>query len=253
VNAERDGNKGGWAGARRNNSGNYVAIAGAVGHFCRARRIFITLPPGANTMHHFSLTLPRLLAIVFTVLMFGTGEAQARKRGFTLITTGTALSEIGPMQKERLKDLAPDDRLLAEKQGWDTVGFQYSHFGVFWLDIWNWGGEYALYNKVSEAGSVVPDEMAAEFLGVDVKKLGKPLNYRLPYGLMIVLGLVSLKFVPRILASRRAKRQQVPDFMPPAPTGAPAQPRWTPQNPPPGAPGTGGPPPVPPPLPPEQQ
>lgn len=224
---------------------------GRSGIFAVSGGFHITLPPGTNTMHHFSLTLPRLLAIVFTVLMFGTGEAQA-KRGFTLITTGTALSEIGPMKKDLLKELAPDDRMLAERQGWDTVGFQYSHFGVFWLDIWNWGGEYALYNKVSEAGSVVPDEMAAEFLGVDPKKLGKPLNYRMPYGLMIVLGLAGLKFVPRILASRRAK-QQVPDFMPPAPTGAPAQPRWTPQNPPPGAPGTGGPPPVPPPLPPDQQ
>jgi len=203
-------------------------------------------------MHHLSLTLPRLLAIVFTVLLFGTGEAQAKKGIPKLYTFGPANSEVGPIKKEALEKLPQEDRTQLKLINADTVGFNYKHFGLFWLDIWSWGARYTVYNKLNEVPYVVSDAQAAALLGIKESELSKPLSYHIPWGLVLILGLVSLKFVPRILASRRARRQQVPDFMPPAPTGAPPQPRWTPQSPPPGAPGAGGPPPMPPPMPPDQ-
>ena len=174
-------------------------------------------------------------------MAFATGEAQAKRRGFTLITTGSTHSELGAVKASAVAELSDAERMEIEQRHYDTVGYQYSHFGIFWLDIWNWSGEYIVYNKVSEDGGVTTPEVAAALLGVPPGKAGKPLNYRMPYGLMVVLGLVSLKVVPRLLMARRRKQQQsVPDFTPP-----PDQPRWTP-------PPAGGPPPMPPPLPPEQ-
>jgi hypothetical protein len=201
--------------------------------------------------------LLHLITLVAAFLMGTTGDAQARRRGgFKLITTGTTHSELGPIQKEAA-GLAPEMKSAIQQRNFDTVGYQYSHFGLFWLDLWNWNGEYIVYNKTSEDGAVAPRAVAAALLGVEETKLPKPLNYRFPYGLMIICGLASLKVVPRLIAKRK-QRHSVPDFKPP-PGGA-DRPRWTPLTPqapqstapmpPPPVP-SGGPPPVPPPLPPE--
>lgn len=191
-------------------------------------------------------SLSRLLYLVFAVVLFGAGEAQA-KRGIMIITTGTTHSELGPVKKDYVSQLGPDERREIESAHYDTVGYQYSHFGIFWLDIWNWGGEYIVYNKVSENGGIVTPAQAALLMGIEERKLGKPFNYRMPYGLLLVVGLVSLKFVPRMIAKKRQASQ--PQYQPAD------RPKWSPDNPPPGAPGNptaGGPPPMPPPMPPEQ-
>ncbi len=207
---------------------------------------------------HMQLHRPILLpffALAAVFLLCSAGEARARRRGFTLITTGTTHSELAAIKKDA-DGLAPEMMAAIRQRNFDTVGYQYSHFGIFWLDLWNWNGEYIMYNKVSEDGGVVPPAVAAALLGVPEQKLPKPLNYRFPYGLMILCGLASLKVVPRLVAKRR-QRQSVPDFNPPPPSGG-ERPRWSPLPPqgspqaPPASPPAGGPPPVPPPLPPEQ-
>lgn len=202
-------------------------------------------------MSHSYRSLPHLLYLAFAaVLLFGTGQAHA-KRGFAIINTGSTFSELAPLKKENLNKLNENERLEVQMSNYDTVGYQYSRFGIFWLDIWNWSGEYIVYNKVSENGGIVTPAQAALLMGVEESKLPKPLNYRMPFGLMILVGLLSLKIVPRIIAKKRASQ--------PMAQYEPSRPQWTPQNPPPGAPGNpvpppaGGPPPVPPPLPPDQQ
>jgi hypothetical protein len=195
-------------------------------------------------MHHSPRSLTRLLYLVFAALILGAGEAQAR-RGIAIISTGSTFSELGPVNKAKL---SPIEQAAIQDAHYDTVGYQYSHFGLFWLDIWNWGGEYIVYNKVSENGEMIKPDQAATLLGVEESKLSKPLNYRMPYGLLVIVGLVSLKMVPRLLAKRR-QAEPVAQYQPDD------RPQWTPQSPPPGVPGSppaGGPPPMPPPLPPDQ-
>ena len=160
-----------------------------------------------------------------------------------LITTGTGFSEIGKITPEKLKEIREIQGLRGPTL--DKVGWKYDYFGIFWLDIWNWGGEYCVYS--GDTYAQVNEEEAAELLGTPGKKLGKPLNYRMPYGLMLVFGLISLKFIPRIVASRRAKASAgAQQWSPPASGYTPPPfPARTPQ--------ASTPPPMPPPMPPDQQ
>lgn len=179
---------------------------------------------------HFSRS--RLLLFACALILFGAGQAHAR-RGFKLITTGTSISELGPVKPEFRDDVkAPNGPVL------DKVGFKYDFFGLFWLDLWNWDGEYCIFH--GDDYSPLSKHDAAQLMGVDESKLGKPINYRFPYGLDILIGLTLLKFLPRFIAKRKAARANaVPAWTPP-----PAQP--------PPASSAEGPPPVPPPLPPDQ-
>jgi hypothetical protein len=194
-------------------------------------------------MKHFHLSVPHFLVILLAAFLFGTGKAEAR-RGIMIISHGSTIDEIGKVSNRGGIDLPPT---------WSKIGFQYEHFGIFWLDLWNWSGEYVIYDGVKEGngdhGEVVTKAQAAAFMGLDESKVGKPLNYRFPYGLDILLALGLLKFVPRYLAKKRQagsvpqyNQENVPAWKPPAspPAGAPASPP------------AGGPPPIPPPLPPEE-
>jgi hypothetical protein len=185
----------------------------------------------------------RLFYSAFVALLLGAGEAQAR-RGITIINTGSTHSELGSIQKDKL---SPEVRMAVEREHYDTVGYQYERFGIFWLDIWNWGGQYIAYNKVSEDGEVVPPEQAAVLLAVEERKLPKPLNYRMPFGLLVIVGLVSLKMIPRFLAKKRQAAAAATPYQPPA-AAAQQDPYYrSPDSAP-----SGGPPPMPPPLPPEE-
>lgn len=196
-------------------------------------------------MNNPSRILPRLLILVFAALLIGTGEVQA-KRVPKLYTFGPANSEMGPIKQGTLEAQPSEVSGPLKALGVDTVGFNYQHFGLFWLDIWSWGGKYTVYNKLNEAYYPVTDAQAAAFLGIKESELKKPLSYHLPWGLVIILGLALLKFLPRFLAARQRSK--------PAPQYRQSDaPSWTPPTPPAGGPPAGVPPPIPPPLPPEQK
>jgi hypothetical protein len=176
-------------------------------------------------------------------MLMGVHEAQAR-RGFILITHGDAVSELGPARLEG--ELAAIPELQGAK-----IGFHYDYFGLFWLDLWNWGGEYVIYNSAKQ-GEVLTAKQAAAFLGVPESEMGTPLNYKAPFGLDILLGIGLLKYW-----SRKSQNTRV---FAPARTET-TRPRWTPSpsrsnSDPPrltlSFPASNGPPPMPPPLPPEQ-
>jgi hypothetical protein len=209
-------------------------------------------------MNHPHCSLLRLLPFAVAVLLFSTVQAQARRRIPKLYTYGPATSEMGPVKKDALQKLDPATRAEIEAGHYDTVGFHYTHFGLFWLDIWSWGGEYVVYNEATDDGGTITPAMAATLLGIEESKLGKPLSYHIPWGLVVIVGLMALKIVPRLMAKKRQARESARFSSGPA---------WTPQPPgysPPVAPPSGyappappqggqGPPPVPPPLPPDQQ
>ncbi len=183
----------------------------------------------------------RLVLFFFTAVLLGTGQAHA-KRGFKLITTGTSISDLGAVKPEFLDEVkVPSGPTLGH------IGFKYDYFGLFWLDLWNWDGAYCVFNGDDYAP--VEKQEAARLAGMEESKLGKPLNYRFPLGLDILLALGLLKFVPRLIASRKQKAGglsggagSIPPWTPPAAQVPPAVPQTDP----------GAAPPVPPPLPPEQ-
>jgi|JI102314A1RNA_FD_contig_31_2138770_length_528_multi_6_in_0_out_0_1 hypothetical protein len=132
------------------------------------------------------LTLPALALATATL---SSGEAEAK--GIMIITYGEAVLHYQDLPTE-MHDA------LKTATGHDLkVGYLYDNFGLFWLDLWTWGGQYCLY----EGDSVerLTPEQAAEVLGTTTDKLGKPLLYTLPLGLAILLGLgVGLAVFSRI-------------------------------------------------------
>lgn len=186
-------------------------------------------------MNHSRRHLSRLLILAFAALLLGAGQAQA-KRVPKLYTFGPAHSEVGPIRMEVLQAMPAAQRSQLEAMRVDTVGFHYKHFGLFWLDIWSWGGKFTVYNKLNEVPLEATPAQAAALLGINESELKKPLSYHLPWGLVIIVGLMLLKFLPRFLARRKAARESA-QFNSPQTWGPPP----------------GGPPPMPPPLPPEQK
>jgi hypothetical protein len=198
-------------------------------------------------MNSSHLTLTRLLAAVALVLFAGTGDAHAKKSIPKLYTFGGTTWEIGPVKDPAKYKLSADAQ----------VGFYGKAFGLFWLNIWTWGAEPALIEG-GKAAAISADD-AAMLLGTDKSKIKTPWTYTFPPGLLIIVGFMALKIVPRIIARRKAaalQRQQqqqwnggssgagTMNMPPPMQTPPPIQ------TPPP-MPGAGTPPPVPPPMPPE--
>jgi|GEM_PF-3400592 len=209
-------------------------------------------------MKHPHFSFLRLLSFAALVLLFSAGEAQARRRGgFRLYTFGPTISELGPLRQDALQKLDSGAKVKSQAplRGLNTVGFRYKHFGLFWLDIWSWGGHYAVYNSANDDFEEVSPSIAASLMGIEESKLSKPLSYHIPWGLVIILGLAALKIIPRLIAKRRYARQQaaqataIPEWTPPPPGIVPPPPGYSPPAQPPGG---SGPPPVPPPLPPDQ-
>lgn len=168
--------------------------------------------------------LPLLLALL--TLFAGAGTAHAR-RGFLIITHGDAISDLG-----RVK---PEFQEMVEQEGGpalDRVGFKYGYFGFFWLDLWNWDGEYCVYT--GKTFHPVSKAVAAQMLGQSESTLSTPLNYRFPAGLFTLLGLGLIKMLPGLMSGKN----RVPEFKQwePSPSVArrpvPNAPRWTPMAPP---------------------
>jgi len=200
-------------------------------------------------MNHSCRHLSRLLIFVFAALLLGAGHAHA-KRVPKLYTFGPANAEVGPIKAGALSAQPAEVRTPFEALGVDTVGFHYQHFGLFWLDIWSWSGRYTVYNKMHDVPYPVTNAQAAALLGIKESELKKPLSYHIPWGLVIIVGLMLLKFLPRFLARRKAARESA-QFDSRQTWSPPSQP--APSYQPPHAPPAGGPPPMPPPLPPDEK
>jgi hypothetical protein len=108
-----------------------------------------------------------------------------------LITHGDTIDHVGevsPQFRVQFPDKVPPDA---------KVGFKYSHFGVFWIDLWTWGGTYCLY-KGRQIWELKP-EQAAVLMGKKESELSKPFLYTFPLGLVILVPGVVLYNVVRLL------------------------------------------------------
>lgn len=114
-------------------------------------------------------------------------RAEAR-RGLVLITRGDDISTVADIPSQ----LLPVVKQLTGAAD-PKIGYKYSMFGVFFLNLWTWGGDYVIYQDdtfwdLGETG-------AAQMLGIDVDALKKPFFYTMPPGLMILLLLGAGGFV----------------------------------------------------------
>lgn len=136
---------------------------------------------------HLLLT-PRLL-LMPVVLFCALALPQRTQAKLLLITHGDTISEIGPIK---------DQKILQSKdpktgRGVSRVGYMYSYAGVYWLDIWTWGGKWVFYNSKEDKNVyLVKKEEAAQALGVSPDDLSRPFWYRFPSLLMILIIGVAL-------------------------------------------------------------
>ncbi len=135
----------------------------------------------------------RLALLVMLGALYLT-PSQAEAKVPFLITYGDSISQLAPLPSDKKETL---EKIT---QPGTQVGYKYSYFGLFFLDLWTWGGEYCLF-KDKSFWSLKP-EQAADLLSVPVDKLPKPLFYRFPSLLsLLVLGILALVIIGRLVKS----------------------------------------------------
>ena len=142
---------------------------------------------------------PRLLTrglplLVLAIPFILPSEAHARKRGFFLITTGETVKHMGDVQAEA----KPLVQMATNGQD-PQVGYLHDRFGILFLDLWTWGGQYCLY-KDNEVWAL-DKEQAAGLMGKSPDDIGTPFWYRVP-PLLLIVGVGAVAFVGVKVAER---------------------------------------------------
>ncbi len=126
----------------------------------------------------FRRTIPGL---VFLIVVFLTAYADAQ------ITHGDKFSSYGDVSEEiRAEMRAQGEEVLTE------IGYKYSHFGLFWLELWTWDGEWCAFNEDTNTYLPLEKDDVADLLGESPHDLSKPFRYRFPLLLVIVFVLAIL-------------------------------------------------------------
>ncbi|MEM9463048.1 MAG: hypothetical protein AAGF11_53395, partial [Myxococcota bacterium] len=124
--------------------------------------------------------------LAFLVICLPHAEAHAG-RGLMLITSGDSI--------EHVADLDPEVAESIEEQLGPgvAVGYKYEQFGLFFVEIWAWGGQYVFFRE-DEFWERSESEIAAAAGVSMVDDLPKPFLYSFPPGLM-VLSLLAVVFI----------------------------------------------------------
>jgi hypothetical protein len=118
------------------------------------------------------------ILVAYAVLSPSTASA----KGIVLITWGETISHVGDVSSPNNQDPGPI-----------KIGYKSSYFGVFWIDLWTWGGTYCVYDG-KRYGPLQPAE-AARLLGKQESDLSTPFLYRFPLGLLILGPLIVLGII----------------------------------------------------------
>jgi len=145
----------------------------------------------------------RFLAL--TLVAFGVLAANKAQGGIPiLITSGESIKHVG--------DVAP--KLSAEiRQATGSnpsVGFHYSYFGVFWLGLWTWNGQYCFYN--GNKYWLLSDAQAAAALDTTESQLHHPILYTFPPGLTVLIVVVAWGIAYDNSIRRKHRRQYEQDM-----------------------------------------
>ena len=126
------------------------------------------------TLSLFALTIAALLP----------AQAEAR-RGIILITSGDTIKHVADVAAE----MKPVIREVTGSSVEYKVGYLHERIGVFWIDLWTWGGEYVLYDESEQDLWELDAEETAAIMGTTPDKLSTPLFYSFPPGLL-ALGVI---------------------------------------------------------------
>jgi len=143
--------------------------------------------------------MPRLLGptlpLALLALFFAPGQVSA---GFliTYAQRNTRVGEVVPQARQKLQQ-----KMGRAEQ---SIEFKYHAVGVFWIDVWTWGGTYCIPG--GPTGTPITEAEAAEYLGVAERDLVRPFFYRWPIGLLILCG-ATMALIPMALSRLRAERK----------------------------------------------
>ena len=74
------------------------------------------------------------------------------------------------------------------------VGYKFSYAGLFWIDLWTWGGEYCVYEHTLWSGykvkKIINKTDAAMLMGKNESDIKPPLLFRWPLGLVLSVSLI---------------------------------------------------------------
>jgi hypothetical protein len=143
-----------------------------------------------------SLSSFPLTATLLGVLLLPAAVQAQQQAAPILITYGDTITHIGNVT-------APN----AAHAGAAKVGFKSSYFGVFWIDLWTWGGEFCVYEG-DRPHPITPAE-AARLLGKSESDLSKPFLYRFPLGLLILGPLAVVGFVSSMFEKKKQAAKEV--------------------------------------------
>jgi len=123
----------------------------------------------------YALRSSCLPCLVVVIVLLSPSVAKA---GGVIITWGDTVSYCGGVPDQHKLD-------VQAVHGADVaVGYHYHHWGLFWIDLWTYGGEYCLYQGKSYS-PLSPAE-AAKLLGKPESDLGRPFLYRFPLGWLLL-------------------------------------------------------------------
>lgn len=137
--------------------------------------------------------LPVLVCLLF---VFAPQRAEARRRGILIINTGDDVShvgDVGPAAQEFVRE--------ATGKSGCKVGYVYSRFGIFWINVWTWGGRYCLYDDANNVWEL-NEAQATEILG---HAPSKPFWYSCPPACPILLVIVGVMVVGKTRESSQNK------------------------------------------------
>ena len=126
------------------------------------------------------------MALVVATVWWTPTRAEAG--GFFLITHGDTIKDLGelPADSRAGLDVGPEKTL--------RFGYKYSYFGLFWIDLWTWGGEFCLHNGDKQYEGITV-EQAAQLMHREPGQMKKPFFYSYPEGLVIPGGLFLALFL----------------------------------------------------------
>jgi hypothetical protein len=129
---------------------------------------------------------------VIACFLLSASEADA----CVVITWGDTINHVGNVPPQNRQNL-----------GATKVGYKYSYFGVFWLDLWTWDGTYCIYDE--NRYRPIQPENAARLIGMKQSDLSAPLLYHVPLGWFILGPLILLGIITRASEGRpdRATRR----------------------------------------------
>ena len=123
---------------------------------------------------------------------------EAHARGAILITHGETVKHVADLPDEMA------ERIFRVHKRNLAVGYKYSAFGIFWLDLWTWDGEHCLFagDDVFE----VDEKQFEQIAGKPKSQFSKPWYYTFPPGLLVIAGIfvISIPFIVRADARHKA-------------------------------------------------